>query len=95
MCTSSNEDNKQNVLKWSTTHPSNPWLSPTNPLVEHDLVWGKYIDPITRCKPISKVGIEKIECEANGFHHEWMNNPPKMGSLKYWAQVSFRYPMNA
>ena len=81
-------------MEGTTTRFSDPCLVPISPLVERDLVWGGYIDPNTSNSPLTKARIEKIECEMNEFNCEWMN-PSQMGSLKYWAQASLRYPLMA
>ena len=48
----SDEDNEEDIAEGRRAHPSDLWLAPIHHLVEHDLVWGKYIDPNTRGKPI-------------------------------------------
>ena len=81
--TSSNEDSEEDALEGRRARPSEAWLTPIHASVEHDLVWGVYIDANSRGKPMPKEGIEKIEREANDFHSERMNSPPQMCSLKY------------
>ena len=49
----SDEDNEEDIAEGWRAHPSDLWLAPIHHLVEHDLVWGKYIDPNTRGKPMS------------------------------------------
>ena len=78
---SSDEDNEEDAAKRRKARPSDPWLAPVHVLVEHDLVWGGYIDLSTRGKPLSQEGIGKIEHEVNDFHSERMKSPPQTSSL--------------
>ena len=55
-------------------------------------MWGRYIGPNTRGKPLSKATIEKIEFEVTDLHCERMISPLKTSSLTYWAQASLKYP---
>ena len=56
-------------------------------------MWGAYIDPSTRGKPMHQEGTNRMEREVNDFHSERMNSPLQTSSLKYWDQASLRYPI--
>ena len=93
--TSSDEDSEENEPEGRRARPRDPWLAPVHVTVEHDLVWGGYIDSTARGKPLSEEGKRKIEVEVNDFHSERMNSPPQTSSPEYWAQTSLRYPIVA
>ena len=95
MFTSSDEDSEEDEPEGRRACLCDPWLALVHVSVEHDLLWGKYIDSIARGKPLSKEGKCKIEREVNDFHSERMNSPPQTSSLEYWAQASLRYPIVA
>ena len=76
MFTSSDEDSKEDVVEGRRALPSDPWLVPIQDSMDHDLVWGLYIDFSAIGKPLPWEGIAKIECEPNDFHSEWMSSPP-------------------
>ena len=46
--TSINENGEEDVPEGSATHSNDPWLAPINSWVEHNLVWGRYINPIPK-----------------------------------------------
>ena len=93
--TSSDEDSEEDEPEGRKARPHDPWLAPVHVSVEHDLVWGGYIDSTARGKLLSEEGKRKIEREVNDFHSERMNSPPQTSSLEYWAQASLRYPIVA
>ena len=93
--TSSDEDSEEDEPEGRKARPRDPWLAPVHVSMEHDLVWGGYIDSTARGKPLSEEGKCNIEREVNDFHSERMNSPPQKSSLKYWAQASLRYPIVA
>ena len=74
---SSGEDSEEDAPEGRRARPSDPWLALVHALAECDLVWGRYIDPISRVKPLPQEGIQKIEREVNEFHSERMNSLPK------------------
>ena len=49
--TSNDEDSEEDAAEGKRAHPSDSWLAPVHVSVEHDLVWGRYIDLSTRRKP--------------------------------------------
>ena len=75
--TSSDECSEEDAPEGRRAHPSDPWLALVHALVEHDLVWGGYIDSTNRGKPMPKELIDKIECEVNDFHSKGMNPAPQ------------------
>ena len=81
LLTSSDEDSEEDALEGRRARVSDTWLAPIHAIVKHDLVWGGYIDPSNRVKPMPKEGVDKIEREVNDFHSERMNFPPKTSSL--------------
>ena len=93
--TSRDEDSEEDVAEGRRAHPSDLWLAPVHVSVEHDRVWGGYIDLSSRGKPLPWEGIAKIERKVNDFHSERMNSPPQTSSLKYRAQASLIYPIVA
>ena len=95
MFTSSDEDSEEDEPEGRRARPRNPLLALVHVSVEHDLVWGGYIDSIARGKPLSEKGKRKIEHEVTDFHSERMNSPPQTSSLEYWAQASLRHPIVA
>ena len=98
---SSSEEDSEDELdapRGSAPHRSDPWLAPIDHVVQEegrDFVWGGYIDPRAREQPLPQAGIDLIERQVGDFHSERLNSPPKMNSLKYWAQASLRYPIVA
>ena len=83
MFTSSDEDSEEDELEGRRVCPRDPWLAPVHVSVEHDLVWGWYIDLSIRRKPLPQEGIANIEREVNDLHSEWMNSPPQTSSPEY------------
>ena len=65
--TSSEEDSEEDAPKGRRARPSDPWLAPVHASVEHNLVWGGYINSISKGKAIPKKGIDKMEREVNDF----------------------------
>ena len=90
MFTLRDEDSVEDAIEGRRARPSDHWLVPINPLVEHDLVWGGYIAPSIRGKLYPEVGIDEIERGVSYFHFEWMNSPPKTFSFNYRAQASLK-----
>ena len=74
--TSSDEESEEDAPEGRRAHVGVPWLAPVHATVERNLVWGGYIDSSSRGKAMPKEGVDKIECEVNNFHSEWMNSPP-------------------
>ena len=91
--TSSNEDSEEDAPEGRRARPSDPWLALVHASVEHDLVWGGYLDSTSRGQPMYKEGIDKIERELN-FHSEWINAPQSVRSL-ILSPSSLRYPIMA
>ena len=67
MFTSSDDDSEEDAADGRRACPSDPWLALVHVLVNHDLVWGGYVDLNTIGKPLPLEGISKIECEVNDF----------------------------
>ena len=81
MFTSSDEHSEEEASEGRRARPRDLWLALVHATVEHDLVWGGYIDSSGRGKPLSEEGKRKIEREVNDFHSERMNSHPHTSSL--------------
>ena len=46
--TSSDEDSEEDAVEGRRARPSDPWLALVHTLVEHNLVWGGYLDSTSR-----------------------------------------------
>lgn len=53
MAQTSDEDSEEDAPEGRRAHPRHPWIAPINLLVERDPVWGGYIDPNTKGRPLS------------------------------------------
>lgn len=76
--------------------PSDPWLTPIDPLVERDYVWSGYIDVRPRSEPLSQAAIDMIKHQVCDFHSKRMNASPHIASsLTYLSQKSLRFSLMA
>ena len=86
--TANDKKGEEDAPKGRRARSSNPWLAPVHGSMERHLVWGGYLDSISRDQPMCKEGIDKMEREVNDFHSERMNSPPNVLSPILGPSVS-------